>query len=168
MSLSAYLPQDRVRALARGAPLPDRTAGSALFADISGFTPLTEALQNSLGSRRGTEQLTHYLDMVYTTLIAELEKQSGSVIGFAGDSIICWFDDAQGAAPSRAITCGLALQEAMNQFQHITLPDSTVPALGIKVSIATGPARRFIVGDPYIHYGDTLAGATITRMVSGE
>ena len=39
-----YIPMDRRQALARGAMLPTRTPGAALFADISGFTPLTEAL----------------------------------------------------------------------------------------------------------------------------
>ncbi|MCB8945367.1 MAG: adenylate/guanylate cyclase domain-containing protein [Ardenticatenaceae bacterium] len=141
MTLSTYLPQDRIQALAHNTPLPDRTIGSALFADISGFTPLTETLHHSLGPHRGAEELTHDLDLVYTTLIAEVEKQGGSVIGFAGDSIT---------------------------FQHITLPHSSTPALALKVSVATGPARRFIVGDPHIHYVDTLAGATITRMASGE
>ena len=38
---SVYIPMDRRLALARGEPLPDRTHGAALFADISGFTPLT-------------------------------------------------------------------------------------------------------------------------------
>lgn len=42
MSLSAYLPPDRRRALQTGQQLPDRASGAALFADISGFTPLTE------------------------------------------------------------------------------------------------------------------------------
>jgi hypothetical protein len=42
-SFAAYAPQDRYQALARRVELPDRTTGSALFADISGFTPLTEA-----------------------------------------------------------------------------------------------------------------------------
>ena len=54
-TLSAYLPQDRRRALALGHTLPDRTHGAALFADISGFTPLTEALAQALGPRRGAE-----------------------------------------------------------------------------------------------------------------
>jgi len=40
----AYIARDRRRALAAGHDLPDRVTGSALFADISGFTPLTEAL----------------------------------------------------------------------------------------------------------------------------
>jgi class 3 adenylate cyclase len=47
MTLHTYLPQDRLRALARGETLPDRTNGSALFADISGFTALTEARANT-------------------------------------------------------------------------------------------------------------------------
>ena len=56
--LSSYLPQDRVRALANGASLPGRTRGTVLFADISGFTAVTEALRNTLGARRGAEELT--------------------------------------------------------------------------------------------------------------
>ena len=50
-SLASYLPQDRLRALACGEDLPDRTQGAALLADISGFTPLTEQLTQS--SARG-------------------------------------------------------------------------------------------------------------------
>ena len=58
MPLYLYLPQDRRVALARGETLPDCTAGAALFADISGFTSLTEALHDSLGARRGAEELS--------------------------------------------------------------------------------------------------------------
>lgn len=65
-NLSTYLLQDRRRALAQGQQLPDRAHGSVLFADISGFTPLTEALRNLFGSRRGAEELTKHLDAVYT------------------------------------------------------------------------------------------------------
>src|SRR4029079_14578631 len=39
----AYIARDRRWALATHRDMPDRVAGSALFADISGFTPLTEA-----------------------------------------------------------------------------------------------------------------------------
>ena len=52
-SLIAYIPTDRRQALARGLELPDLTTGAALFADISGFTPLTEALVQALGPQRG-------------------------------------------------------------------------------------------------------------------
>ena len=86
-----YIPMDRRQALVRGSSLPDRTTGAALFADISGFTPLTEALARTLGPRLGAEELTHQLNRVYDVLIAEVDRYGGSVIGFAGDAITCWF-----------------------------------------------------------------------------
>ena len=54
-ALSAYIPQDRFRALAAGESLPDRTTGSALFADISGFTPLTTDDPQSASGRGRTD-----------------------------------------------------------------------------------------------------------------
>ncbi|MBK8432198.1 MAG: hypothetical protein IPL28_13285 [Chloroflexi bacterium] len=102
-NLTTYLPQDRRRALAQGENLPSRSHGSVLFADISGFTPFTEALRHAYGSRRGAEELTKHLDAVYTTLIAAVERYGGSVIGFSGDAITCWLDEKDGAAPPRAV-----------------------------------------------------------------
>ena len=71
-SLAAYIPMDCRQAMVRGKDLPDRTSGAALFADISGFTPLTEALVKELGPRRGVEELTRQLNLVYGALIAEV------------------------------------------------------------------------------------------------
>src|SRR5215207_4372567 len=99
--LRVYLPQDRRAALARGELLPEHTRGATLFADISGFTPLTEALDRALGPRQGAEALTRQLNQIYDALIAEVERYSGSVIGFAGDSITCWFEDDKRRTPSR-------------------------------------------------------------------
>ncbi len=154
-TLPTYLPQDRRLALSRGKSLPDRTSGSALFADISGFTPLTEMLTQQLGQRRGNEELIRQVNAVYDALIAEIEKYGGSVVGFAGDAITCWFD---GESALRAVTAALALQAAMSVF----------PKLGLKVAVTTGPARRFVVGDPAIQHLDTLAGATIARLSTAE
>ena len=60
----AYIPSDRRRALAAGVQMPDRVEGAAVFADISGFTPLTEALATELGPQRGSEELTANLNRV--------------------------------------------------------------------------------------------------------
>ena len=40
--------------------------------------------------------------------------------------------------------------------------------MALKVALATGTARRFMVGDPDVHYVDTLAGATVARSAEGE
>jgi adenylate cyclase len=187
-TIATYLPQDRLQALARGETLPDRTTGAALFADISGFTPLTERLTGALGPRRGAEELTRHLNDVYDALIREVDRYGGSVIGFAGDAITCWFDDERDGAglktegnkasdsasfvfpPAslRAGACAMALQQAMQPFGAIALPGGATTALGLKVTVASGPARRFAVGDPNIQLLDALAGATISRTAAAE
>jgi adenylate cyclase len=182
MTLHIYLAQDRLSSLARGEALPDRTSGAALFADISGFTALTEGLRNALGPRRGAEELTRRIEAVYSALIAQIELFGGSVIDFAGDSMLCWFDEdlsqiadvesldasSQPSAAHRAVACGVALQRVMRAHAKITLLDDSSVELALKVAIASGPARRFVVGDPNIQFIDVLAGATVTRTATGE
>lgn len=168
MTLHAYLPQDRLRALALKQTLPDRTHGSALFADISGFTPLTETLGDSLGARRGAEEMTKHLSRVYSALMSEVERHGGSVIDFAGDAIMCWFDQAQGPSEVRAVACGLALQKMMRTFERISLPKGRSITMEVKVAITSGSARRFSVGDPAVNLIDVLGGDTVERTELGE
>jgi class 3 adenylate cyclase/tetratricopeptide (TPR) repeat protein len=163
-NLHTYLPQDRLRAFARGETLPDRTSGAALFADISGFTVSTETFTRELGSRRGIEELTREVNAVYDALITEIEKYGGSVISFAGDAITCWFeetDQTSSLMPStlRAVTAALALPAIITAFPQ---------KLGLKVVVASGAARRLMVGDPAIQILDALAGATIARLATAE
>ena len=72
-SMAAYIPQDRRQVLAHTIQLPERPEGATLFADISGFTPLTEALRVALGPRQGSEALTDQLNRTYTALIAQVD-----------------------------------------------------------------------------------------------
>lgn len=164
----AYIPKDRQKSLCTDKPLPEQAQGTALFADISGFTPLTERLAKALGARRGAEELAKRLNQVYDVLIAEIHAYGGSVIGFSGDAVTCWFDEHDGDEASRAVVCGLALQEAIQRFDAIELPDGNVLGLALRVGIASGSARRFLVGDPNIQQIDTLAGATIDRMATAQ
>jgi class 3 adenylate cyclase len=98
--------------------LPDRTSGSALFADISGFTTLTESLRETLGARPGAEALSMQMGEVFSALVAEVEKYEGSVIDFAGDSMLCWFENQSIVKDSslRAVTCGFGMQTALGGF----------------------------------------------------
>ncbi|MBK9711398.1 MAG: tetratricopeptide repeat protein [Kouleothrix sp.] len=184
----AYIPIDRRLALARGADLPDRASGAALFADISGFTPLTELLARDLGPQRGAEELTRQLIVIYSALIAKVDQHHGSVIGFSGDAITCWFDEkdeggrmkdeAKTDTPSssfilhssalRAVACALAMQQVIGQFATVETPSGARVTLAIKVAVAAGPVRRFLVGDPGIQLIDVLAGATLDRLAAAE
>jgi adenylate cyclase len=158
MSLSTYIPQDRRRALALAVELPPVTTGAALLADISGFTALTEQLTQTHGERRGIEELSLRINAAYETLIAEVDRCGGSVIGFSGDAITCWFDQAVPHPCQRALACGLAMQSSMQAYS----------GLALKVAVASGPARRLVVGDPDIQLIDVVAGATPMRAALGE
>ncbi|HSH77902.1 MAG TPA: adenylate/guanylate cyclase domain-containing protein [Herpetosiphonaceae bacterium] len=163
--LSVYIPTDRRHALALDMALPDRMHGAALFADISGFTPLAESLVRALGPHRGAEELTRYLNLVYDALIAVADRFRGSVVTFAGDAITCWFDGDSGR---RATACALELQQAMVQFAHLALPSGDTIGLTLKVAVAAGPVRRFVVGDPAIQIIDVMAGVTLDRLAAAE
>jgi predicted ATPase/class 3 adenylate cyclase len=167
-SLHIYIPMDRRLAMAQGRALPDACAGAALFADISGFTPLTEALAIDLGRKRGAEELTKYLNLIYNGLIKQVHHYGGSVIGFAGDAITCWFDDSAPEAIARAVACALQLQQVMAALGAVTTPSGQQVQLAIKVAVCAGPARRFAVGDPDIMRIDALAGDTLAQLAAAE
>ncbi len=160
-----YIPIDVRHAIANNQTLPEHSQGAALFADISGFTPLTEALALELGPMRGGEELTIHLNHVYNALIAELHRFGGSVISFSGDAITCWLagDDGQ-----RAITSALAMQAAMDAFANIQTASGTIVSLGLKTAVTTGPVRRFTIGNPDYCLIDTMAGHTLERLAAAE
>ncbi|MBN2393776.1 MAG: DUF2791 family P-loop domain-containing protein [Anaerolineae bacterium] len=164
-ALAAYIPIDRLHALAWGKTLSRRMCGAALFADISGFTPLAQALAERLGAHQGAEELTLRLNQVYVALIDQVHSYRGSVIGFVGDAITCWFDADDGL---RATTCALAMQEAMRPFAQLHATDAVTATFSIKIGIAAGTALRFRVGDPQIQYIDVLAGAPLRHMSLAE
>jgi len=195
-TLSAYIPTDRRHALIRGTTLPDRASGAVLFADISGFTPLTAALAHDLGPQRGAEALTGQLNRVFGTLIAEVERYGGSVVSFSGDAITCWFDDQRASSQTfeqlalslpalssvegpkgsnvsssasfQAIACAMDVQRVMAEFAAIVTPGGAAIPLGIKVAIAAGSCRRFLVGHPPIQSIEILAGAIMDRVAAAE
>ena len=162
--LSAYLPQDRRGQLSGAGAVDERGVGCVLFADVSGFTHLTTRLTEKLGRRRGAEEVPRYLNRLYDALISEVEGREGSVIGFAGDAITCWFKGDEGW---RAVNSALAMQAAMVRFKNIRLgndPAEEPVSLSVKISVSCGPVSRFVVGDPKIQLLDVVAGGTVARL----
>ncbi|NTU82604.1 MAG: AAA family ATPase, partial [Chloroflexales bacterium] len=174
MPLTPYLPIDRLLTLMAGGDLPDRAYGVALFADLSGFTPLAENLARQLGPQRGAEELTRQLDRVYAVLVGEAERFAGVAVSFSGDAITCWFDDrdaggrARGGSAMRALAAALAMQQGMRDLAPVALPDGVALTLGVKVALAGGPIRRFAIGDPAFCRFDVLAGATLDLLSAIE
>ena len=162
-ALDLNIPRDRRMALAMGQELPDRTSGAVLFADISHFTALSESLVETMGAQRGSEELSRRVNAVLENVIQEVHRYGGSVIGFAGDGLTCWFNGDNGR---RATAAALAVQ----QLQHASsVSQATGSALlAMKIVVTAGLARRFIVGVPRIQLFDVLAGGILDRMSIAE
>jgi class 3 adenylate cyclase/tetratricopeptide (TPR) repeat protein len=164
-ALGAYLPQDRRHALAGGEPVPERQRGAVAFADLSGFTALTERLSERLGPLRGAEELGAWLRRLYEPLIAAVEDEGGTVLGFAGDSITCLFPDDDGA---RAVRAADRMQDEVARLEQARAADGERIGVRLKVAIAVGPVRRFVVGDPELRLWDVMAGSTLRTTAQME
>jgi class 3 adenylate cyclase/tetratricopeptide (TPR) repeat protein len=173
--LDAYIPIDRRFALTHNEPLPDRTEGAVLFADISGFSSTAAALEQELGPGQGADELMIHVNQLYTELVNQVHLYGGSVIGFSGDAITCWFDqelpkqqDAQGNSAQRATACALAMQEVVGRISDRELTTRTRFLLSIKVSVVAGTVRRFLVGSPHIQSLEILAGGLLERAAAAD
>ncbi|MEX2624679.1 MAG: AAA family ATPase [Acidimicrobiia bacterium] len=161
--LDVYIPRDRRVALALGQALPERTSGAVLFADVSKFSYLTESLLETMGPQRGAEELTRRLNSVLTTVVREVHRYGGSVIGFAGDGVTCWFDGDNGR---RATAAALATQHTLGESPSEPVSGAEPPQ--VKIVVTAGLARRFLVGVPRIQRFDVLAGGILDRMAAAE
>jgi len=162
---AAYVPMDRRIALAEDGTIPDMSAGAALFADISGFTSLTESLAHEMGHQRGAEELTRQINRVYEALIDVLHRYRGSAICFSGDAITCWFPDDDGL---RATACGSAMQAAITSIPAYRMPSGFTYVCGLKVAVSVGVVRRWLVGDPEIQRIELMVGRVIDSLAMGE
>ena len=176
--LQIYIPMDRRQALFNETDLETRTDGVVLFADISDFTPMTAMLSREYGRPRGAEEITRLINQIFAALIEEVHAFGGSVISFGGDAITCWFDDQEiGDTPTRplfqdarlrAMVCGLYMQTALLQFEYIAANTRMEVKPSIKVVIVSGPAQRFLVGDPDIQYLEALVGRPLENLERAE
>ena len=161
----AYIARDRRQALLEERAMETHVSGAAVFADISGFTPLTEALVEELGPQRGPEELVGHIDRLFTGVIDDLHAYGGEVLYFSGDAITGWIDGDDG---SQAAACALHMQRTFAEIGTITTTGGSEVELAIKVAIAVGSARRFVVGDPEIQLHDVLAGSLIDDLAAAE
>jgi predicted ATPase/class 3 adenylate cyclase len=137
-------------------------AAVVLFADVAGFTPLSESLARS-GSH-GTERLTAILNRWFAAMSERITRHGGSVADFAGDALIGVFD-RRGARG--AVQCALGMQADTARLQ---LPAAgTGPfRLAMKVGLAAGPLLQTVMGDPDVRLGYVLAGPALDRAQAAE
>ncbi len=153
LELSSFLPTILLEHLAQqetaanssersGQPLQLEVEAVSLFADISGFTALSETF--AAQGNRGAEELTKLVNNCFEGLVEVARSYGGDIANFSGDAflvlfrVVCNDYEHWQVAVHHALSCALQMQTQMGQF----IAPSTVvaPRLGIKIGLSLGRA----------------------------
>jgi class 3 adenylate cyclase/tetratricopeptide (TPR) repeat protein len=115
--------------------------GTAVFADVSGFTKLSEALAQK--GREGAEQITETIEHVFGVLLGVAYERGGTLLKFGGDALLLWFQGEDHVV--RACGAAARIRAVLNDVGTIELPDVTV-TLRISQGVHTGRFEFFAVG----------------------
>jgi class 3 adenylate cyclase/tetratricopeptide (TPR) repeat protein len=136
--------------------------GSLLYADISGFTRLSERLATR--GRAGAEEVVALVGRVMTALVGELEAWGGDVCVFAGDALIVLFEGAGSASRAARAAAEVRAWIAANGLVPTSVGRVT---LRVSIGVATGPIDLVLAGGPDDR-ALFLVGATTTSVVRME
>src|SRR5262245_30329260 len=140
----------------------------ALFADVSGFTPISEAL--SKVGKVGAEELTTILNSYFEPMIDLIQSYGGIIGKFGGDAMTVLFPyttRTRAATARRAIQCALDMQAAMGRYAAIPTSVGTF-GLAMKAGLALGPLFCTTVGDPAIRLEYIIAGRVLDLCADAE
>ncbi|HSS71188.1 MAG TPA: adenylate/guanylate cyclase domain-containing protein [Casimicrobiaceae bacterium] len=135
--------------------------GTAVFADISGFTRLSESLARK--GREGAEQITEAIAHIFELMLAVAYENGGSLIKFGGDSLLLWFQTESHAG--RACRATVLMREVLRDVGALTLPDARI-ALQISQGVHSGRFHFFAVGASHLEL--LTAGPAWSRLVAIE
>jgi len=144
-----------------------RFDASALFADISGFTPMSDALGRS--GHQGTEELTAILNGYFARMIELVDSYGGTVCKFGGDAVTVVFPERSKRtnAAERALACALEMQRETHRYGHIETSAGRFE-LAAKIGVACGRAMCTTVGDPSRRLEYVVAGSAIDLCTRAE
>lgn len=134
---------------------------AVLYADISGFTALTERLAHH--GPAGAEELTSLLNTYFGRLIRRITDHGGDVVKFAGDALIALWpapsDEHLRQAVHRAAQCGLAVQEQLNNFDA-----GAGIRLSLRLALGAGDMLTMHLGGVYNRWEFLVAGWPLVQV----
>ena len=146
-------------------PLSERFTAAVLFADITGFTPLTEHFARQ--GDRGAEVVQEILNRCFGRMVDLVLDSGGEVVKFAGDAMLALWpagDDAQlPLAVRRAGRCGLAIQETLDG-----LDAAGSGRLRLRLGIGAGEVWAVCVGGLHGSWEALVGGAPLREAAQAE
>ncbi len=119
--------------------------GTALFADVSGFTQLSEQLARK--GREGAEQITDTIGGSFASILKVAYENGASLLKFGGDALLLWFQSEGHAA--RACAAAVRMRGTLDDVGRIELPGASV-TLRMSQGVHTGKFHFFAVGTSHL------------------
>ncbi|MFW5799672.1 MAG: adenylate/guanylate cyclase domain-containing protein, partial [Spirochaetota bacterium] len=171
----AFIPQNIVRKILKSyqKELLDETEwieGVVIFSDISGFTPMSQAL-SKFGSR-GTEEMSLILNTYLSKMTNIIYKNHGILQKIAGDAMTVLFEKHSGedwtVSLLRAVKCAFEMQKLIsNKFRKIHSVAGEF-SLAMKIGIAKGRLFNSTLGSYDFGIETCLMGKPIDLAVGAE
>lgn len=151
--------QQRDQFLEGRRPRPERLTVTALFSDLTAFTPLAERLQ--------PEVLLEWLNEYMGVMAREVSATGGVIEQYEGDAIVAVFgvpiprrtEEEVGRDARQAVRCALAMGRALVDLNRRWQAEQR-PTTGMRIGIFTGPAVAGTLGsterEEYVVIGDTI------------
>ena len=149
----------------------------ALFADISGFTNLTEKL-SALPGTLGVEVLADEINNYLTQIIKQIVGSGGDIFKFAGDALLCVWPPNQEEIKNpilawknlsntvlRVIRCALDIQNGLGEMSKCGVPELT---LRVKLGIGVGIVDVLVVGGVMKRFENLPAGQAFFEAFNSE
>ncbi len=161
-TLERYVPRMLLGRLTRPADqLVETLEGTMVFADVSGFTRLSERLARK--GKEGAEHLVDAINACFSALLAEAYECGGSLVKFGGDAMLLWFWGDGHAL--RACDSASAMRRTLRDVGRIRAGASDV-VLRMSVGVHSGPYEMFLVGGS--HRELLIGGSSTTTVVAME
>ena len=135
--------------------------GTLVFADISGFTDLTEALARR--GREGAEEIAGVVDAAFAELIRAAYSHHADLLKFGGDAVLLFFRGEHHA--ERAGSAAVGMQNALAAMRRRSTSAGPV-RLQMSIGAHSGRFHFFLVGG--VHRELVIAGAAASACVATE
>lgn len=171
--LAAYVPTPVAEAIYRQPcpltqPISRRFPAAVLFADISGFTSLSELL-NQAGPA-GAEELTVIVNSFFTRMIQISQSYQGQVVKFSGDAMTVLFPAAESSlqtAVRQAGECALAMQAKMSQSAEFKTSQGPA-SFSMRVGVGAGDVLECSIGGALGRWEYVVGGDPLVQVAMAE
>jgi class 3 adenylate cyclase/tetratricopeptide (TPR) repeat protein len=149
-------------------PSTEKFKAASLFADISGFTSITEKL--AAQGPQGVELLSRILNDYFGRLTCRIAEHGGDVVNFAGDSLLAVWrfenEEETGSILETVLQCAHRIQKELHGYEP-----RISAKLSLRVGVGLGEARIFYLGGvqdnwEFILNGDAIAQAHYAEKIA--